>query len=341
MNGYHGFRHLSFYPGFGMAMGDRLYFERFIWFDSQVRKERYPNATTLAVAFECAVKTAQRSIETFRDRFGAPLEYFPGRRGYRYADPDYRPPVTRLSEDELLALLVSRKLLTDASAGSLGEELGKVLSRLGKLLAESFSGPLDPETTFSFRWTAVTPCDPEIFGNVLNGLTERRPLSFRYYSPHTDVWTTRTVEPHHLVNYQGAWHLIAWCRLREDWRDFVLARMTNCGIEHATFDRRDAAQWRPFLEATFGIFQGREPFEVTLRFSPDLARWARGQTWHPLQRMVETKTGELDLTLQVSHETEIITEVLRYGSRVEVLAPDRIRRRVRKEIEAMMKKYPK
>jgi len=322
-------------------MGDRLYFERFIWFDGQVRNERYPNATTLALAFECAVKTAQRSIETFRDRYGAPLEYVPGRRGYCYYDLDYRLPVTRLSESELLALLVSRKILADASAGALGEELGRVVVRLGRLLAENLSGGIDPETAFSFRWSAVTTCEPDIFRQVLTGLTACRPLSFCYYSPHQDVCTTRTVEPHHMVNYQGAWHLIAWCRLREDWRDFVLARMSRCAIEPVPFQRRDAAEWLPFLEATFGIFHGREPFEVTLRFAPELARWAGGQTWHPAQRFDETEGGELDLTLRVAHETEIVTEILKYGSRVEVLAPERLRRRVREEIEEMIKKYRK
>jgi len=31
-------------------MGARLYLERFVWFDSQIRKGRYPNATKLALA---------------------------------------------------------------------------------------------------------------------------------------------------------------------------------------------------------------------------------------------------------------------------------------------------
>ncbi len=115
-------------------------------------------------------------------------------------------------------------------------------ARLGRLLAEHVTGPIDPEAAFSFRWTAVTPCHARIFGEVVNALTTSRPLSFCYYSPHADVCTLRTVEPHHLLNYRGAWHLIGWCRLREDWRDFVLARMTGCRTESAPFARRDESQ---------------------------------------------------------------------------------------------------
>ena len=65
-------------------MGEQLFLERFLWFDAEVRKNRFPNASTLAAArqFESSAKTAQRSIEFFRDRMSAPLEYDPVRKGF-------------------------------------------------------------------------------------------------------------------------------------------------------------------------------------------------------------------------------------------------------------------
>lgn len=59
----------------GVSVGDQLYQERFVWFDNEARRERYPNANSLGVHFEIAPKTAQRSIDHFRDRLQAPLEY--------------------------------------------------------------------------------------------------------------------------------------------------------------------------------------------------------------------------------------------------------------------------
>jgi len=93
-------------------MGDQLFLERFIWFDSKVRGNRYPNAFKLAEEFEVSQKTAQRSIEYFRDRLLAPLQYDYAKRGYFYEDPDFQLPLTRISEEELLALLISRKLIS-------------------------------------------------------------------------------------------------------------------------------------------------------------------------------------------------------------------------------------
>ena len=84
-------------------MGDQLYLERFIWFDQQARRERFPNASTLAEKFEVSTKTAQRSIDHFRDRLQAPLEYELAHRWYFYTDSTFQLPVTRITQEELLA----------------------------------------------------------------------------------------------------------------------------------------------------------------------------------------------------------------------------------------------
>ena len=56
-------------------MGIKNIYERFIWFDSQVRKKKYPNTTSLAGQFEISSKTAQRDIDFMRDRLLCPMEY--------------------------------------------------------------------------------------------------------------------------------------------------------------------------------------------------------------------------------------------------------------------------
>jgi len=53
-------------------MGPKNIYERFVWFDDQVRAKEYPNATSLAGAFEISTKTAQHDIEFMRDRLLCP-----------------------------------------------------------------------------------------------------------------------------------------------------------------------------------------------------------------------------------------------------------------------------
>jgi len=320
-------------------MGERLYVERFVWFDNEIRNGHYPNATRLAASFEISTKTAQRTIDFLRDRFSAPLEYDSSKKGYRYLDAGFSLPFIRLKEDELTALLASRKLLDDAASGPIGEELGKVSAKLGALLEQNLYGPADPGRAFSFRWNGFSPGDPLVFRQLVNALLHRRPISFCYYSPLSRACTMRTVDPHHMVNYMGSWHLIAFCRLRGEWRDFHLSRVTLCKLEDETFSSRPDQEWRPFLEDTFGIFQNREHFEVVLRFSPERSRWIRDQVWHPEQRMEETEQGGTLLTLPVSHEAEILMEILKHGSHVEIIEPAWLRKKVAEEIERMGRIY--
>lgn len=322
-------------------MGDQLYLERFVWFDNEARHERFPNASKLGEHFEIAPKTAQRSIDHFRDRLRAPLEYDLSRKGYYYTDPTFQLPITRISEEELLALLISRKLINEASAGSLADELGSVSKRLGSILAASLPGRARPEDAFSFRWKNISPTDPQVFRAVTSALLQGKLLTFCYYSPASSNCTMRTVEPHHMVNYMGNWHLIAYCNLRNDWRDFVLGRMTLCSVEKTTFRIREKVEWQPYLRNTFGIFQNRHSFNVVLRFTPERSRWIRGEIWHDDQTEELQDDGSLIRTIPASHEAEIMMEILKHGSQVEVLEPEWLREKVVKEMKDAVKKFKK
>jgi len=320
-------------------VGDQLFLERFIWFDNEARHGRFPNATKLAEQFELSTKTAHRSIDYFRDRLQAPLEYDESRKGYFYTDLSFQLPVTKLSQDELLALLIARKLITEASAGSLGDDLGHISARLGSLLAASLPGKAHPEDAFSFRWKGINPTEPVIFQNVTAALIQGRLLTFCYYSPTSSACTMRTVEPHHMVNYLGTWHLIAFCHLRHEWRDFVLGRMTICKVEAEEFEIRPKVEWQPFLNDTFGIFQNKCSFNVKLKFSLERSRWIRGEVWHEGQAEEMLEDGSLVLTVPVSHDTEIMMEILKHGSHVKVLEPDWLRRNIAEELRRAQENY--
>jgi len=294
-------------------MGDQMFLERFVWFDNEARRERYPNASKLALQFEIAIKTAQRSIDYFRDRLQAPLEYTLARKGYYYTDPSFKLPVSRISEEELLALLISRKLISEASAGPLADELGSVSQRLGSLLAASLPGRARPEDAFSFRWKSINPTDPLTFKIVTSALLQGKKLTFCYYSPTASDCTMRRVEPHHMVNYMGNWHLVAFCHLRDEWRNFVLGRMTLCQMEEEAFQIRSKEEWPPYLQNTFGIFQNRESFDVVLRFTPERSRWIKGEIWHEGQTEEVQSDGSLVRVIPASHQAEIMMEILKHG----------------------------
>jgi predicted DNA-binding transcriptional regulator YafY len=316
-------------------MGDFLKYERFVWFEELVREGRFPNASHLAHRFEISIRSAHRCIEFMRDRLGAPLFYDPIRKGYGYHDPSFQLPRFRVTQQELSALIIARRLLLKSAGGFLGDRIRQLVGKLGSLMVDAGLRETDLDRSFSAEWHGHSPTERQVFDSAATALLNHRVLRFTYLSPADGRITLRTVWPHHLQWYMGSWVLLAFCRNRDEWRKFLTARMRDVEILEERFDPFPEADWVPLLESAFGIFQHRDTQPVTLRFNPFRARWIREQVWHPDQKVVENADGTLDLTIPVADFREIKMWILQYGADVCVLAPEALRREVADEVRKM------
>ncbi|MEW6428629.1 MAG: WYL domain-containing protein [Thermodesulfobacteriota bacterium] len=311
-------------------MGDQLAYTRCLWFDSRVRQHCYPNAPDLAREFEVSERTARRTIEFMQLHLGAPLRYDPQRRGYVYEE-GFTLPDLPVSQEELLAILLARNLLTATDNGFIGQAIQrfgrKLLQKNGQL---GISGRRLRQC-FSALWHGYAPAEGAVFRTVSQALLADRPLAVRYRSPQVEEISERVVEPHHLQHYMGSWVLLAWCRLRNDWRRFYLARIERAAAAGEPFARRPVSAWRHLLAGGFGIFQGEELFPVTIRFTPRMARWIREQVWHPDQTMATDDDGSLILTVPAADLREIRMKVLQFGAEAEVVTPEELRRSIGEE----------
>ncbi len=321
-------------------MGDHILLERYLWFDRQVRLERYPNAPALARRFEVSEKTARRDIDRMAERFGAPLHYDPGRRGYCYTRAFDLPPL-QVAQNELLAILLAQKLLSGSAGGFIGEEIRtfgrKLFAATGRLgLSEDRIA-----TSFSTAWNGYTPAEAETFRLVADALTGNRFLSFDYFAPSTNVTSRRTVEPYHLLHYLGGWYLFAWCPDAGWWRKFNLGHMRHLETGKNSFTPRPRSEWQGELEGAFGIFQGAATITAVLRFNAFRARWVRSQHWHLAQAIVEQPDGGIELRFPVADFRELKLKILQFGGDVEVLEPAELRAEVMEEIGRMARVYEK
>jgi len=160
---------------------------------------------------------------------------------------------------------------------------------------------------------------------VLSACLKRNSLQFSYYSPAKDEHTERTVDPYHLLNYMGTWHLVAYCRVRGDIRDFVLGRISNLSVLDERFSIKKDFDLKTYLQSSFGIYKGKTQEMVTLRFSPKRARWIRNQIWHQDQKVIQLDDGSLELSFPVASFMEVEMQVLSHGPDVEVVAPESFR----------------
>jgi len=286
--------------------------------------------------FEVSQSTAKRLIVFFRDRLNAPLEYDRARGGYRYTDDSFELPRVPATQEEMLALLLARHLLERSAGGVIADRI----RRFGKkLLAETAEFSMDPERvadSFSAVWHGYAPAPGKVFTAVSAAVMGERVLEIAHRNPSSGEATKRAVEPHHLKHAMGSWFLLAWCRLRKDWRSFGLSRITSATVLAEAFPRRPKSEWGHRVNAAFGVFQGDVHETVALRFTPFRAAWVREQVWHEAQKMEELPDGGLRLSFPVADYREVKMIVLGFGADVEVLEPEGLRAEVAREIRKMV-----
>ena len=321
-------------------MSNHLVWERFCWFDSQVRAGKYPNASHLAEHFELSSRTARRDIIFLRDRLFAPLDFDPSRKGYFYTQDSFELPRFQVSPEEVLSILLARRLLSHSAGGMISRSIQMFGKKLFAQAGHAGLTETAMDECFSAVWNAYSPTQSAIFQKTADALLHRKILEFTYLSP-TGRRTRRIVEPHHLQHYMASWVLIAWCRKRSDWRKFYLARITDLSVLNEPFEKKPAPVWNHLLEGGFGIFQGNALVDVTLRFSPFRAGWIREQTWHPDQKVRNLADGSLEMTLPVADFREIRMRILQFGADVEVIGPAELREEVAGEARRLSALYEK
>ena len=155
-----------------------------------------------------------------RDRLNCPLLYDSSRKGYFYEDDTFSLPLIYLSSEELSSLLIARKFLQDISERYIGEEISSVIQKITAILKKHMVEGNMIDDALSFQLIQYSPAPEEVFKSVLEGCLKRKSLMFTYSSPAYDKVTMRTVDPYHLLNYMGTWHLIAYCHIKKRYKEF-------------------------------------------------------------------------------------------------------------------------
>jgi predicted DNA-binding transcriptional regulator YafY len=314
-----------------MSMG------RILWFDDQVRAGRNPGSGTLAAQFKVSLRTAQRDIEFLRDGLQAPLRSVPGTKGYAYDDPGFYLPSSFFRKEELIALLIARRLFEEIRT-PLKEELEGISVRLSDL----FKVPLLEKIreAVSIDITRGMEIPAKIFFDLLRAITQRRLILLRFQPADGVEDPERQVEPLRLHFFLGSWYLVGISVRRKGIGLTPLQRIRRVEVTARHFlPPKVASGVDAFLNRGVGAFRGGPVRDVRIRFRPRRSGWASKLALHPGQRLQFELDGSVVLEVPEIPFLEVLGFVLQQGKEAAVIAPKELREAVRTEVDRLAALY--
>lgn len=201
---------------------------------TQLQTKRLLTAKSLADKFNVSIRTIYRDIRAL-EQAGVPVLTEEGK-GYSLME-DYRLPPVMLTESEANALITAEQLVLKNKDTSFIKEYTEAITKIKSVLRYKTK---DNVNLLSDRIAISQNNGNDITSNHLSNLqlalTNFNLAKIGYQKADTDEITNRTVEPFALLSTQGNWLLLAWCRLRKEFRLFRLDRIKNIQIQTEKFE---------------------------------------------------------------------------------------------------------
>jgi predicted DNA-binding transcriptional regulator YafY len=292
---------------------------------------------------ECSQATLYRLVGELRDFLGAPIEQDPDTRGFYY-DRSYQQPFELpgiwISPGELQALLAARQVLANVQPGLLEGELESLQGRITSLLQQKGVEAEGGDSRIHIQHVAGRAVPARMFQDILGALIQRQRLNIRYHGRRRDEESERVISPQRLTQYRNSWYLDAWCHQAGGLRSFALERIREQALLDEPTDEVSAGVLSAHFDQSYGIFSGPAEHLAELRFSPEMSRWISDEIWHPDQQGAFEPDGSWLLKLPFSNSRELLMDILRHGTDVEVLAPEFLREAVAQEARKTAQLYP-
>lgn len=310
--------------------------DRLVAMVMHLQGRRLVRAEDMAAHFEVSVRTIYRDIAALGEA-GVPITGEAGV-GYSLVRSYHLPPVM-LTADEAAALFVGGEMVRQFTDASLAEPMSAALDKLRAVLPRDRQEHVErlAKQTLVMRRTGNTSPDPTAQPWLLavqRSVAQRRVLRLNYRAA-AAAETVRDVEPLGVVFYGGAWYLVAWCRLRCDYRHFRTDRMRYVDMLSETFPARPEFSLAEHLDQQMSK---HETLPARVWFSNRVQTRARSESYATLVEERQ-RDGGTEFTLYTYCHEWLARWLLSFGPDAEAIEPPELRDLVRSQAEAIATRY--
>ncbi|PTQ96733.1 putative DNA-binding transcriptional regulator YafY [Mucilaginibacter yixingensis] len=301
----------------------------------QLQSRRIVKAADIAGRFDISLRTVYRDVNTLIEA-GVPII---GEAGVGYSIMEgYRLPPVMFTQEEAVAFLTAEKIvekLTDTGTidnyQSAMYKIKAVLRSTEKNMLEDMEQHIE---VLNSRRRRPPEAGRDALQPILNGIANKHILAVDYFAQHSQEQTSRKVEPVGIFFSEGYWHMIAFCRLRNDYRDFRVDRIKKLRVTDECFE-----QQHPTLKEYLAQITNREKklYKVVLRVHKKEARWLTEAKYYNgfIAELENEETIEMTFLTEC---TEMFARwYLSFGDRAQIVSPDDLRERVQTLINEILK----
>ena len=279
---------------------------------------RVTRAEEIAEEFATSIRTVYRDIAALAEA-GVPIVGEAGV-GYSIMRGYHLPPV-HFTTEEATALITANILVDRFADNSLKSSMTSALAKIRAVLPPDHQ---DHIARLERRMSIPNPAQPGQAGNLFliqKALADRTVLRIAYRNAGATDASRRDIEPLGLTYYGDRWHLIAWCRARQDYRDF----------------RTDRIQAMSALSERFGPHEGFSLVEflgrwdqpmvpITGRIQADPVAAERVRKEAPFKILREQRDERsVTFVIEGSQWDWYLGWLLSFGTRLAVLEPEALR----------------
>lgn len=189
------------------------------------------SAKELSEYLEVSMRTIYRDMDAL-SQMNVPIIAYEGTSGGYEIDESYYMPAIRLSEKEVLILMLLLKVSDKLSLPDFRESINALELKLKNACGDTADRY---KRILRYITMDVQDISPEnylvgAFGTILKAFDESVKLRIKYYSPLKNRISERDITPFHLFYNEGVWYLDAYCHSRCRKRTFRLDRIKDISL---------------------------------------------------------------------------------------------------------------
>lgn len=301
----------------------------------QLQSKRVVKAQEMADRFSISLRTVYRDIKTLEES-GVPLA---GEAGVGYSIMEgYRLPPVMFTREEALAFLTAEKMVEKLTDPSSAEQYRSAMFKIKSVLRYAEKDLLD--NLSNYIEVVENPYLPAAenkqvhLQTILSSIAGKQILDIGYFANHTQQYSNRDVEPVGIYFQGGYWYMIAYCRLRKDYRSFRTDRISYVNLTGDHFDKQ-----HPSLKSFLAKMNKEEKmFTIIIQVDKSVLKYFGDQKFYNGFVSQKEVKGKMQMTFITASLMGFAKFYLLYGEYADIISPPGLKELVKNNLKAISKK---